>query len=111
MRTLGCPPRGVPLLDGLLAPNVASTRPFGRRLFIERDALAFIQLVKTTLNRASVKEPLLPAVVANEPETSVPDKSLDTAARHPSLLGLSRMPEDTNIKFRSTELIGKFREF
>jgi hypothetical protein len=35
-----------------------------------------------------VKEPLLPGVVANEPETSVPDKSLDTAARHPSLPGL-----------------------
>src|SRR2546423_8496647 len=31
-----------------------------------------------------MKEPLLPAVVANEPEPSVPHESLDRTARHPS---------------------------
>src|SRR5262245_57267570 len=51
-----------------------------------------------------MKEPLLAAIVANEPEPPVPNESFDRAARHPSLLGqiaaLSR-----NIKFRSTEAL------
>src|SRR4029453_5558592 len=34
-----------------------------------------------------MKEPLLAAVVANEPKTSVTNESLNRTARHPSLLG------------------------
>jgi hypothetical protein len=39
-----------------------------------------------------VKEPFLPAIVADESEPSVPNESFDSAARHPSLLGLVHVP-------------------
>src|SRR5262249_22020943 len=69
------------------AANVAGARPFRRRLLIEADALTFVELVEAALNRTSMKEPLLTAIVANEPEPSVSNESFDRAARHPSLLG------------------------
>src|SRR3954453_7364588 len=73
------------------AANVAGTRPFGRRFFFELDALAFIQLIEAALDRAPGKKPLLAAVVANEPESSVTHESLDGATRHPGLLGRPRV--------------------
>src|SRR6185436_18807867 len=72
------------------------------RLLIEADALTFVELVEAALDRTSMKEPLLAAMVANEPETSVPNESFDRAARHPSLLG-QIAAQSRNIKFRSTE--------
>src|SRR5580765_292217 len=66
--------------ESAFAANVAGARPFGRRLFFELDALAFIQLIEAALHRAPVKEPLLTAVVANEPKSPVPNESLDRAA-------------------------------
>src|SRR5438034_2762097 len=66
--------------------NVAGAWPLGRRLFVETDALALIQLVEASLNRAAVKKPLLSTVVANEPESSVPHEPLDATTRHPGLL-------------------------
>ena len=61
------------------AADVACARPLGRRFFLEADALAFIELVEAALHRAAVEEPLLAAIVANEPEPSVPNESLDRA--------------------------------
>src|SRR5438045_1771920 len=72
--------------------NVAGAWSLGRGLFVEVDALAFIQLIEAPLHRAAMKEPLLPAVVSNEPEAAVPYESLDGAARHPSLLEHARVP-------------------
>ena len=60
--------------DLAFAANVAGARPFGRRLLFEADALTFVQLVEAALHRASVKEPLLAAIVANEPETLCPER-------------------------------------
>src|SRR5262249_28935052 len=68
------------------AANVAASRPLGRGLFFEVDALAFIQLVEAALDGAPVEEPLLTAVVADETKSSVAHESLDRTARHPSLL-------------------------
>src|SRR5262245_64909465 len=51
-----------------------------------------------------MKEPLLAAIVANEPEPSVPNESFDRAGRHPSLLG-QIATQSRNIKFRSTDAL------
>jgi hypothetical protein len=87
--------------SGRLAANVAGTWPFGRRLFLEADALAFIQLIEAALHRAPMKKPLLSPVVADETETPVTNESLDRAARHPSLLW-ARDAQALIINFRST---------
>src|SRR5215208_1918181 len=68
------------------AANVAGARSLGRGFFFEGDALSFIQLVEAALNRAAVKKPLLPGVVANETEPSIPNEPLDRPTGHPSLL-------------------------
>jgi hypothetical protein len=44
--------------------------------------LAFVQLIEAALHGAAVKEPLLAAVVADEPETPVSNEPLDRAACH-----------------------------
>ena len=94
----------VPSMSKRMAAKSASDSVSSRYLRCERcrraalwptalrrsDALAFIQLVEAALHRAAVKEPLLPAIVANEPKSPVPNESLDRAARHPSLLGRAR---------------------
>src|SRR6266542_3071461 len=49
-----------------------------------------------------MKEPLLSAVVANESEPSVTNESLDSTARHPSLLERIGAQRDPDIKFRSS---------
>src|SRR5256885_11182588 len=69
------------------AADVPGARTLGRGLLVEVDALAFLQLVEGALHRAAVKEPLLTAVVPDEPETPVTHESFDRTARHPSLLG------------------------
>jgi hypothetical protein len=73
--------------SGGFRPNVGRARPLGRWLFLEADALAFVQLIEAALDGTPMKKPFLTTVVANETETPVSDKSLDRAARHPSLLG------------------------
>ena len=95
---------------GSVAANVAGPRPFGRRLFLEVDALAFIQLVEAALHRAAMKKPLLSAVVTNEAEAAVANESLDGATRHPSLLGRT-FAQDTDIKFRSRRNPDEIRYF
>src|SRR5712664_1554210 len=95
-----------------VAANVAGARPFGRRLFFEIDALALIQLVEATLHGAAMKKPLLPAIVADEPEPSIANESLDGTTRHPSLLERARVrAEETDIKFRSTGIFDEIRGF
>jgi hypothetical protein len=74
------------------AANVTGARSLGRWFFIKADTLTFVELVEAALDRAAVKEPFLPAIVADEPEPSVANESFDSAARHPSLLGLVQMP-------------------
>src|SRR6185312_3105097 len=63
--------------QSLLAANVARARALGRRLLIEGHALAFVQRIEAALHRATVEEPLLAAVVADESEASVPNESFD----------------------------------
>ena len=95
-----------------VAANVAGARPFGRRLFFEVDALAFIQLIEATLHGAAVEKPLLPAIVADETKPSVANESLDGATRHPSLLGRARVrAQGTHIKFRSRGILDETRDF
>jgi hypothetical protein len=54
-----------------------------RRLFVKADALALVELLETSgLNGAAMEEPLLSAIVTDEPETTVPDQSLNRTARH-----------------------------
>src|SRR5262245_6167912 len=62
--------------------DVSCARAFCRRFFLETDPLTFIELVEAALHRASVEEPLLPAIVANETEPSVPNESLDRTGCH-----------------------------
>jgi hypothetical protein len=77
------------------AANVSRSRPFGRRFFLEAHALSFVQLIEAALHRAAVKEPLLSAVVSNEPEPTVSNESLDRTARHPRLLaGAHKLPRE-----------------
>jgi hypothetical protein len=95
-----------------VAANVAGARPFGRRLFFEIDALAFIQLVEATLHGAAMEKPLLPAIVADETEPSIANESLDGATRHPSLLERARVrAQGTGIKFRSIGILDEIRGF
>jgi hypothetical protein len=70
-----------------VAANVSSARPLGRRFLVELNALTLVQLVEAPLYGTSMEKPLLSAVVANEPEPAVTNESLDSAGRHPSLLG------------------------
>src|SRR5262245_36596626 len=81
--------------------DVSGPRPLRGRLFVKVDALAFVQLVEAALHGTAMKEPLLPAVVANEPEAPVADESFDSAGRHPSLLGRAA-PKETESKYHST---------
>jgi hypothetical protein len=67
--------------------DVTGAGAFRGRFLVEVDALAFVQLIERALYRASVKEPLLSTVVADESKTSVTDESLDGTARHPISLG------------------------
>jgi hypothetical protein len=41
-----------------------------------------------------MEEPFLPAVVANEPEPSIPNESLDRPCRHPNVSLGAHMPEE-----------------
>src|SRR5207237_4206065 len=103
-------PRGASIAGSAFGANVAGARSLGRGLFVEVDALAFIQLIEAALHRAAVKEPLLPAVVSNEAEAAIPYESLDGATRHPSLLEHARA-QSVVIKFRSTEIFDECDDF
>src|SRR5690349_8935370 len=67
------------------ATDVPRARALGGRLLLEADPLAFIELIETALDGAAMEEPLLAAVVANEPETPIPNESLDRSCRHPNV--------------------------
>jgi hypothetical protein len=62
--------------------DVASARSFGRRFLVERHALPFSQLIEASLDAAPMEEPLLPAIVTNEPEAAIPNEPLDGAVWH-----------------------------
>jgi len=73
--------RGVPISG--FGADVSRARAFRRWLFVEADALTFVQLLeRTRLHRASVKEPLLAAIVADKPESAIADQPFDRAVRH-----------------------------
>ena len=65
-----------------LAADVSGAWSLRGRLFVEVDALALVQLIEAAFHRAPVEEPLLPALVSDEPEAPIPDQSLDRAVRH-----------------------------
>ena len=66
-----------------LAADVSRSRPLGRRLLVEADALTFVQLLERAgLHRAAVKKPLLAPVVTNESESAIADQPFDRAVRH-----------------------------
>ena len=77
-----------------VAADVAGAGPLRRRLFFEGHALPFIELVEAALDRAPMEEPLLPAVVADETETPVPNESLDRAAWHSTSPWAPREPKE-----------------
>jgi hypothetical protein len=93
------------------AAHVPGARSFRRRLLVEVHALAFVQLIEAALHGTSVEKPLLPAVVANESKSPIPNESLDSAGRHPSLLGRARLPKEWTVSIfipRSDELKDRF---
>ena len=65
-----------------VAADVAGAGPLRRRLFFEGHALPFIELVEAALDRAPMEEPLLPAVVPDKAESTIPHQPLDCAVRH-----------------------------
>src|SRR5512133_917192 len=70
-------------LLGRLGLYVGRAWPLARGLLLEADALTFVQLVESRIAHCTpVEEPLLPAVVADETKTPVPDESLDRSLRH-----------------------------
>src|SRR5215471_425792 len=85
------------------AADVSCARTLCRRFFLETNPLSLVELVETTLHGASVEEPLLPAIVPNEPKASVANESLDRTGCHPSrLLGRGRA-QDPIINICSTD--------
>jgi hypothetical protein len=59
-----------------------------------------------------MKEPFLPAVVANESKSPVPNKTLDRATRHPgSPWEHARAPRLANINICSTVMTLELRRF
>ena len=65
------------------AADVARSRSLRRRLFIKADALTFVQLLERAgLHRATVKKPLLAAIVANESKSAITDQPFNRAVRH-----------------------------
>src|SRR5207249_2685535 len=75
------------------AANVSCSRPLGRRFLLEAHALPFVQLIEAALDRAAMEEPLLSAVVSNEPEPTVSNESLDRTARYRVSLGPARIAQ------------------
>ena len=64
-------------------PDVPGAWSFLRRLFLEADALPFVELVEFTgFDGAAMEEPLLSAIVPNESEPPIPDQTLDSSVRH-----------------------------
>src|SRR5579871_668453 len=76
------------------AADVAGAGAFRGRLLFEADPLPFIELVEAALHRAAMEEPLLAAVVANEPEAAVSNESLDRPCRHPNVSLGAHVPEE-----------------
>jgi hypothetical protein len=75
------------------------------------DALAFVQLIEAALHGTSMKEPLLSAVVANEPKSPVPNESLDSAGRHPSLLGRAQCPKKSRFQYSFQQSLVTYTDF
>ena len=72
---------GVPISG--FGADVSRARAFRRWLFVEADALAFVQLLeRTSLHRASVEEPLLAAIVADKTKSAISDQPFNRSVRH-----------------------------
>ena len=88
-----------------LGSDVSRARSFRRWLFVEADALTFVQLLEPTRrHRAAVKEPLLAAIVANEAESAIPNQPFNRAVRHVDVppQAIDGSPYGYAIKFHST---------
>jgi hypothetical protein len=69
-------------LSGLCA-DISGARPFLRRLLVEAHALSLGELIEAaSFHRASMEEPLLAAIISNEPESTIPHKPFNRAVRH-----------------------------
>ena len=63
--------------------NVARSGSLLGGLFLEANALPFVELLEVArFDGVAVEEPLLTALVLDEPETAIPDQTLDCSARH-----------------------------
>ncbi len=78
------PPRSTSrFLSSAFGTDVPRARTFRGWLFVETDALPFIELLEAAcFHCAAVEEPLLPTVVTNEPEAAIPHQSLNRTGRH-----------------------------
>ena len=85
--------RGSPAGDAPLhfvRADVARSWSFLRRLFIEADALAFVELFELARHGTAMEEPLLPAVVTNEPESAIAHQSFNRPVGHVRLTSAGR---------------------
>src|SRR5438132_13472399 len=66
-----------------LGSDISRARSFRRRFFVEADALPFVELLELAgRDRASMEEPFLTAVIADEAESAIPDQPFKRAVRH-----------------------------
>src|SRR5688500_3089879 len=66
-----------------LRSDIARSRSFLGRFLLEADALPFVELLEVArLDRVAVEEPLLTALVLDEPETPIPHQTFDCSVRH-----------------------------
>ena len=62
--------------------NVTSARALRGRLFVERNALPFGELIEAALHSASMKEPFLSAIITDEAEAAITYESFNGAFWH-----------------------------
>src|SRR5262245_66669228 len=66
-----------------VSPDIPGARPFGRWLLVETDPLPLIQCLEgACLHRTAMEEPLLTAVVPDEPKTAIAHQPLDRPVSH-----------------------------
>ena len=77
---------------------------FRRRLFVETDALTFVELLERAgRHRTAMEEPLLTTIITDEAESAIPDQPFNRAVRHVDVppRAVARRPCGSPIKFRS----------